>query len=68
MDDDCSRLGVPASRADSESARNGNARDGRVIASAGIDMSFHVLAKLLGRKTAEKTARYIEYPWPRAGM
>jgi hypothetical protein len=32
---------------------------------AGIDMSFHVLARLLGHETAEKTARYIEYPWPR---
>ena len=41
--------------------------NGRVITSAGvaagIDMSFHVLAKLLGRELAEKTARYIEYPW-----
>ncbi len=41
--------------------------NGRVITSAGvaagIDMSFHVLAKLLGREMAEKTARYIEYPW-----
>jgi transcriptional regulator GlxA family with amidase domain len=41
--------------------------NGRVITSAGvaagIDMSFHVLAKLLGRQMAEKTARYIEYPW-----
>ena len=41
--------------------------NGRVITSAGvaagIDMSFHVLAKLLSREMAEKTARYIEYPW-----
>lgn len=41
--------------------------NGRVITSAGvaagIDMSFHVLAKLLGRATADATARYIEYPW-----
>ena len=41
--------------------------NGRVITSAGvvagIDMSFHVLAKLLGHEIAEKTARYIEYPW-----
>ena len=41
--------------------------NGRVITSAGvaagIDMSFHVLARLLGRETAEATARYIEYPW-----
>jgi transcriptional regulator GlxA family with amidase domain len=44
--------------------------NGRIITSAGvasgIDMSFHVLARLLGQETAEKTARYIEYPWPRA--
>jgi transcriptional regulator GlxA family with amidase domain len=44
--------------------------NGRIVTSAGvasgIDMSFHVLARLLGQETAEKTARYIEYPWPRA--
>ncbi|REK06772.1 MAG: DJ-1/PfpI family protein [Planctomycetota bacterium] len=43
--------------------------NGRVITSAGvaagIDMSFHVLARLVSRETAEATARYIEYPWPR---
>jgi transcriptional regulator GlxA family with amidase domain len=43
--------------------------NGRLVTSAGvaagIDMSFHVLARLLGHETAEKTARYIEYPWPR---
>ena len=33
---------------------------------AGIDMSFHVVARLLGRPVAEETAAYIEYPW-RAG-
>lgn len=41
--------------------------NGRVITSAGvaagIDMSFFVVEKLLGREAAEKTARYIEYPW-----
>jgi transcriptional regulator GlxA family with amidase domain len=41
--------------------------NGRVITSAGvaagIDMSFHVVAKLLGRETAARAARYIEYPW-----
>ncbi|MGD9720822.1 MAG: DJ-1/PfpI family protein [Pirellulales bacterium] len=41
--------------------------NGRIITSAGvaagIDMSFHVVAKLLGRETAEAAARYIEYPW-----
>jgi transcriptional regulator GlxA family with amidase domain len=30
---------------------------------AGIDMSFHVVAKLLGTELAVKTAKYIEYPW-----
>ncbi len=41
--------------------------NGRVIASAGvaagIDMSFHVVDKLLGREIATATARHIEYPW-----
>ena len=41
--------------------------NGRVITSAGvaagIDMSFHVVARLLGRDNAVETARYIEYPW-----
>ncbi len=41
--------------------------NGRVITSAGvaagIDMSFHVVAKLLGPEVAKKTAQYIEYPW-----
>ena len=41
--------------------------NGRVITSAGvaagIDMSFHVVDRLLGRETAEKAAKYIEYPW-----
>jgi len=41
--------------------------NGRVITSAGvaagIDMSFHVVERLLGAETAEATARYIEYPW-----
>jgi transcriptional regulator GlxA family with amidase domain len=43
--------------------------NGRVITSAGvasgIDMSFHVVAKLLGQEVAERVAKYIEYPWPR---
>jgi transcriptional regulator GlxA family with amidase domain len=43
--------------------------NGRVITSAGvasgIDMSFHVVAKLLGQEAAERVAMYIEYPWPR---
>lgn len=45
--------------------------NGRIVTSAGvsagIDMSFHVVARELGQETAEKIARYIEYPWPRAG-
>jgi transcriptional regulator GlxA family with amidase domain len=31
--------------------------------SAGIDMSLHVVEKLLGRDTAEYTARMMEYNW-----
>ena len=27
------------------------------------DMSLHVVARLLGREVAEKTARQMEYPW-----
>jgi transcriptional regulator GlxA family with amidase domain len=41
--------------------------NGRVICSAGIaagiDMSLHVVAKLLGPEIAAKTARQMEYPW-----
>jgi transcriptional regulator GlxA family with amidase domain len=41
--------------------------NGRVITSAGvaagIDMSFHVVARLLGDEVARKAAEYIEYPW-----
>jgi transcriptional regulator GlxA family with amidase domain len=41
--------------------------NGRVVCSAGIaagiDMSLHVVAKLLGKEVAEKTARQMEYPW-----
>jgi transcriptional regulator GlxA family with amidase domain len=41
--------------------------NGRIITSAGvaagIDMSFHVVARLLGHDKAIETARYIEYPW-----
>jgi transcriptional regulator GlxA family with amidase domain len=43
--------------------------NGRLITSAGvaagIDMALHVVERLLGREAAEKTARYIEYPWQR---
>jgi transcriptional regulator GlxA family with amidase domain len=31
--------------------------------SAGIDMSLHVVAKLLGGQAAASTARYMEYGW-----
>jgi len=30
---------------------------------AGIDMSLHVVAKLLGESVAQETARYMEYPF-----
>jgi transcriptional regulator GlxA family with amidase domain len=30
--------------------------------SAGIDMSFYVVEKLLGKEVADRTARYIDYP------
>ncbi|MEO1712924.1 MAG: DJ-1/PfpI family protein [Bacteroidota bacterium] len=31
--------------------------------SAGIDLSFHLVEKLLGTQTAEQTAAYMEYDW-----
>jgi transcriptional regulator GlxA family with amidase domain len=41
--------------------------NGHVITSAGVsagmDMSFHVIARLLGEDQARETAEYIEYPW-----
>lgn len=41
--------------------------NGRVICSAGIaagiDMSLHVVARLLGEEAAAKTARHMEYPY-----
>jgi transcriptional regulator GlxA family with amidase domain len=41
--------------------------NGRVITSggiaAGIDMSLHVVERLLGREHAQATARHMEYPW-----
>lgn len=40
---------------------------GKVITSggiaAGIDMSFHIVARLLGKQVAIETAEYMEYPW-----
>jgi transcriptional regulator GlxA family with amidase domain len=41
--------------------------NGRVVCSAGIaagiDMSLHVVARLLGKDFAERTAKQMEYPW-----
>lgn len=41
--------------------------NGRIITSAGIaagiDMSLHVVARLLGAKVARATAKHMEYPW-----
>jgi transcriptional regulator GlxA family with amidase domain len=31
--------------------------------SAGIDMAFHIVSRLLGRDTALETAKYMEYDW-----
>ena len=45
--------------------------NGRVILSggisAGIDMSLHVVGRLLGKDQAVETARYMEYDWRPAG-
>lgn len=30
---------------------------------AGIDMSFHVVSRIMGKDHAVETAHYIEYPW-----
>jgi transcriptional regulator GlxA family with amidase domain len=30
---------------------------------AGIDMSLHLIERLLGRETAETTAKRMEYSW-----
>lgn len=41
--------------------------NGRIITSAGIaagiDMAFHVVARLFGEECAKRTARQMEYPW-----
>ena len=43
--------------------------NGRVISSAGVsaglDMSLHVVERLLGTELAEETASYMEYHWDR---
>ena len=31
--------------------------------SAGIDMCLHLVARLVGRELAERTARQMDYPW-----
>jgi transcriptional regulator GlxA family with amidase domain len=45
--------------------------NGRVITSAGIaagiDMSLHVVARLLGAEEAAATAKHMEYPWEESG-
>ena len=45
--------------------------NGRVIVSAGIsagiDMSLHVVARLLGKEQAMETANYMEYQWSYQG-
>lgn len=42
--------------------------NGRIVTSAGIaagiDMSLHVVERLLGRDIAVATATHMEYPWP----
>jgi transcriptional regulator GlxA family with amidase domain len=46
--------------------------NGKVITSggisAGIDMSLHVVARLLGHDQAAETAHYMEYEWNRNGL
>jgi transcriptional regulator GlxA family with amidase domain len=43
--------------------------NGKVVVSAGIsagiDMSLHIVARLLGEEMAEETAGYMEYHWDR---
>ena len=34
---------------------------GRIYSSGGIDLSFHIVEKLLGEKTTKQTATYMEY-------
>ena len=41
--------------------------NGKILTSAGvaagIDLSFYLLEKIQGAEVAQKTARYMEYPW-----
>lgn len=45
--------------------------NGRVLTSAGIaagiDLSLHIVSRLLGEAAAMQTARYMEYPWRNDG-
>lgn len=45
--------------------------NGRIVVaagiSAGIDASFHIVARLLGKEVALETARHIEYDWTEEG-
>lgn len=45
---------------------------GRVVTSAGvsagIDMALYLVERLLGRESAERTARYMEYDWRRTAV
>ena len=46
--------------------------NGRIVLSggisAGIDASFHIVARLLGEDAAKETARYMEYDWPKGSL
>lgn len=48
---------------DTELSRDRIVDNGKFILSAGIDMSFHVVAKLLGDAAALQAAEYMEYDW-----
>ena len=52
--------------------RDGRVVDDRVITSAGVsagmDMAFHVVAKVCGDAVATDAARYIDYPWVRGAV
>ena len=52
--------------------RHGRVVDDRVITSAGVsagmDMAFHVVAKVCGDAVATDAARYIDYPWVRGAV
>lgn len=36
---------------------------GRAGISAGLDLSLHVIARLVGRELVIRTARPMDYPW-----